>query len=158
MKGRGSGIGGVGSCYGTSKKARTTAETKWMCFSKRGNRISQNIIGNQFRIFQPIRFGCTFKSTKLFLYIYFIGNDDGTGWKELCTSCEVESSPSEKYVGKKTLIDCKQSCKEEAVCTGVDYGKGSRSMECFHNYGGKQSHTTNSDFDAYIFKGYRLNN
>ena len=39
LKGRGTSIGGVGSCYGTSDYARTTAENDWMCFSKPGQQI-----------------------------------------------------------------------------------------------------------------------
>ena len=84
--------------------------------------------------------------------------DGVRGWKELCNSCDVESSPGEKGVGKKTLMDCKQSCREDAGCTAIDYGKGPSSMNCFHNYGGKQSHKPHRDFDAYILIGYLLNN
>ena len=92
------------------------------------------------------------------LYIRNIGLDDDVTWEELCTSCDVESSPEEKKVGKKTLEDCKQSCIQAKGCTGIDYGKDSRSEECYHNYGWKNSHIPHKNFDAYILKGYFLYN
>ena len=89
-----------------------------------------------------------------------IGDIDRRVWKELCTSCAVDSSPDQKYVGKKTLMDCKQSCKEDSGCTAIDYGKGSSSMNCYHNYGylWKQTHNPSSNYDAHIYTGCLLNN
>jgi len=78
--------------------------------------------------------------------------DDGRRWTNLCSSCNVHSNPGEKYIGKITLIECKESCRTDEDCTAIDYGKGSRSMECYHNYGGKTSHGRHSGFDAYILE------
>ena len=86
--------------------------------------------------------------------MYIIENDNDRRWKQLCTSCDVKSSSSEKYAGKKTLLDCQKSCREEASCTAIDYGKGPRSMQCYHNYGREQRHSPHSNFDAYILEGY----
>ena len=98
------------------------------------------------------------KNTKLLPCIYFIGTDDGRRWTNLCSSCDVDSNPGEKYIGQITLIECKESCRTDEDCTAIDYGKGSRSMECYHNYGEKTSHGPHSGFDAYILKGLFLDN
>ena len=97
----------------------------------------------------------TINSTNLLFCIYLIGTDEGRRWVKLCSSCDIESNPGEKRIGDKmTLIQCKESCRKHLDCTAIDYGKGSRSMQCYHNYGGKTSHSSHSKFDVYILEGY----
>ena len=92
----------------------------------------------------------------------FIFDEGKRGWIKLCSSCDVDSTPSEKSIGKMTLLKCKRSCElnvqeTETECTGIDYGKGTRDKECFLNYGGETTYNKTSAFDAYILKGYFFN-
>lgn len=87
-----------------------------------------------------------------YVYTLICSQDDGD-WTELCTSCTVESSPIQRYVGKMTLMRCKQTCITEHQCTAIDYGKGTRNQECFLKYGGKRSHSPFPTLDAHIVQG-----
>ena len=70
-------------------------------------------------------------------------------WTEACTSCDIDSDPSEESAGIMTLEECKQSCVEDEECTAIDYGSNDQS--CYLNYGGLTSYKQ-SDFDAYTLK------
>ena len=109
------------------------------------------------KIIEPAHYGL------LKLHTYFKCFISGTdplvicsdAWINLCTSCDILSSPSEQLFVTVTLVDCQQSCKNEPSCTGIDYGKNSRDQQCYHNYGGGTIHvpiTLDNDFDAYIIQ------
>ena len=73
-------------------------------------------------------------------------------WAKTCTSCDIDSNPSEDFSGKMTLAECKQKCVEHGGCTAVDYGKGSKNQECYLNYGGRTTYKENENYDAYTLK------
>ena len=73
-----------------------------------------------------------------------------TTWTALCTSCDINSTPNEKYIGKMALDNCKKKCLNDSSCTSIDYGKNDANEECCLNYGETKTYDHHNSFDGYI--------
>lgn len=71
-------------------------------------------------------------------------------WKKLCTSCDYSGQSETKHSTDGTLAACQESCAADSQCKGIDFGKGERAKECYHNFGGDSvSLVHHGSFDAY---------
>jgi len=67
---------------------------------------------------------------------------------EYCVDCDIEGA--EVLRGSDyTLTQCQDECLEDPSCLGIDFGKGSRSGECFFNTDEVSSYSSASEFDAW---------
>ena len=66
----------------------------------------------------------------------------------LCTDCDIVGK--ERKIGAGyTLEKCKDACRKDATCLGIDFGKKKRSGECYFNYDQSKSFQENHSFDAW---------
>jgi len=72
-------------------------------------------------------------------------------WKKLCNSCEYSGSERRVSTGG-TLAACQASCAADPKCKAIDFGKGSRAKQCYHNYDSNGSGHGHGSFDSYINK------
>ena len=72
-------------------------------------------------------------------------------FSKLCTSCDYAGSEKKAATGV-TLAKCMSLCAASKACTAIDFGKGSRSGECFINTGTVKKHASHGGFDAYVKK------
>merc|ERR1712032_1379614 len=72
-------------------------------------------------------------------------------WKKLCNSCEYSGSERRVSTGG-TLAACQASCAADPKCKAIDFGKGSRAKQCYHNYDSNGSGHGHGSFNSYINK------
>ena len=66
----------------------------------------------------------------------------------LCTSCDIAGT--ESFIDYLDLEQCKSKCLDDVTCLGIDFGKGRRDRQCYHNFAQNVKFGSHSYFDAWI--------
>ena len=72
----------------------------------------------------------------------------------LCTSCDISGGERRVYGTGLTLEQCKSKCLDDTTCLGIDFGKYSRTGQCYINYEQNVDYGSHGSFDGWSKSNY----